>query len=140
MLSGIKRNFFAMRNGILADALRKGGIPHKMIFGLQIPQIAEMARAIGRNPELAETLWSDREVRESRILATYLFGYSPEEISIDRAIELASDTRTSEEADMLAFRLFRNLGFAPELLERMRCESSVPEWAAVALARFLEDS
>lgn len=28
----LKRRFFAMRNGALADQLRKGGVPHKIIL------------------------------------------------------------------------------------------------------------
>ena len=35
----IKRRFFAMRNGIVADTIRKAGLQDKMIFGLNLPQI-----------------------------------------------------------------------------------------------------
>lgn len=116
-LKDIKKEFFAMRNGIVADVLRKGGEPYKVIFGLQIPQIAAIAKALPRSMELAEALWNDSDVRESRILATYLF--PPSLVDISLAERLVAEAVCAEEADMLSFRLFRNLEFAPQLLERI---------------------
>ncbi|MCM1368930.1 MAG: hypothetical protein NC204_00990 [Candidatus Amulumruptor caecigallinarius] len=103
----IKQLFFTFRNGIVADALRKAGYPHKMIFGLELPRIAEMARELGPDDVLAEKLWNDRDVRESRLLAVYLM--QPDNVSADDALRLASDVRTVEEADMLSFRLFKRM-------------------------------
>ena len=71
-LKNIRHQFFAFRNGIVADALRKQ-FDYRMIFGLQIPQIAEIARQYTPSSELAETLWAEKGNRESRLLATYLF-------------------------------------------------------------------
>lgn len=81
-LQSIKKDFFVFRNGIVADTLRKAGMPHKVIFGLQIPQIAAIAKDLTPSSELAEALWNDSEVRESRILATYLFPV--DEMSLER--------------------------------------------------------
>ena len=39
----VKRHFFALRNGVIADALRRAGSPFRIIFGLNLPQIAEIA-------------------------------------------------------------------------------------------------
>ena len=72
-MKDIKKEFFAFRNGITADILRKAGMPYKIIFGLQVPQIAQIARGHKPDMELADRLWNDTEVRESRLLATYLF-------------------------------------------------------------------
>lgn len=104
-LQPIKKDFFVFRNGIVADTLRKAGMPHKVIFGLQIPQIAAIAKALTPSSELAEALWNDSEVRESRILATYLFPV--DEMSLEKAIWLLGSVRTQEESDMLAFRLLK---------------------------------
>lgn len=52
----IKRRFFAMRNGIVADTMRKGGLGYKMVFGLNLPQIVEIAADITPSRELAEQL------------------------------------------------------------------------------------
>ena len=69
----IKHNFMAFRNGIVSDTLRKAGMPYNIIFGLQLPQIAEIARSNEKNLELADALWQDSGVRESRLLACYLY-------------------------------------------------------------------
>lgn len=108
----IKKLFFTYRNGAVADTLRRYGIPHKVIFGLQIPQLAAIARELqfgtpADREAAADKLWADREVRESRLLACYLF--DPQTITLDKALELACDTRTQEESDMLAFLLLKHL-------------------------------
>lgn len=135
MLREIKQRFYAMRNGIVADALRKGGIPHKIIFGLQVPQLAEIARDLGPNLELAQALWGDAEVRESRLLACYLFPV--EEIDAETALALATQVSTPEESNMLAFRLLKRLPFAGELLERMKETDGIPAHTVQALANHL---
>lgn len=135
MLKDIKQRFYAMRNGIVADALRKGGMPHKVIFGLQVPQLAEIARELGPNAVLAQALWDDSDVRESRLLACYLFPL--EEISVEKAVELASQTRTPEESNMLAFRIFRRLNNAYQILQAMKMEETIPHHAIEALTNHL---
>lgn len=135
MLNDIKKSFFTFRNGIVADTLRKAGMPYKVIFGLQIPQIAGIARSLSPSMELAEQLWNDREVRESRILASYLFPV--EEINLDKALNLARDVRTQEEADMLAFRLFKRLPFADSLLSAMENNPEIPQSSKTALRNHL---
>ncbi len=136
MLQDIKKEFYALRNGIVADTLRKAGMHYKVIFGLQIPQIAGIARNLTPSPELAMTLWDDRNVRESRLLATYLFPL--ESVDMKKALALAADCSTPEEADMLAFRIFKRLDFAMELLSEMEnAGNSIPAYAITSLKRHL---
>ena len=77
-IKDIKHQFLAYRNGIIADTLRKAGYPHPIIFGLQIPQLGEIAQMVlsdhntDRNA-LAHQLWADKTVRESPLLACWLF-------------------------------------------------------------------
>ncbi len=104
----IKHEFMAFRNGVIADTLRKAGYPHRLIFGLQVPQLADIARRALADPDtdrqaLAEELWADAEVRESRLLACWLF--DPAAITPDLYARLVSETRTPEERDILNFRL-----------------------------------
>lgn len=132
----IKKSFFTFRNGILADTLRKAGMPYRMIFGLQIPQIAAIARGLTPSMELADRLWADSDVRESRILATYLF--PPEETTMDKALELLRSVCTAEESDMLSFRLLKRLPFAAELLAAIEEDPAVPSYAATSLRRHLQ--
>ena len=135
MLQQIKREFFAYRNGIVADALRKAGMPYKMIFGLQIPQIATIARQQEPSMALADSLWNDSDVRESRLLATYLF--PPDEITEEKAMTLISEVRTPEESDMLSFRLLKRLPFAANLLSRIESDPSLPAYIAPSLRNHL---
>ena len=111
-LQSIKKDFFVFRNGIVADTLRKAGMPHKVIFGLQIPQIAAIAKALTPSSELAEALWNDSEVRESRILATYLFPV--DEMS-----------------------LLKRLHFASEILKEAEKDPEIPEYAVASLRNHL---
>lgn len=115
-LKQIKHLFMSYRNGMVADALIKGGYPFKVIYGLQIPQISSVAGEIGKDDILAEQLWKENS-RESRLLAIYLF--SPKKLNLNKSIELASSLKTREEAEILSFRLFRYLDFASELVEAL---------------------
>ena len=135
MLKDIKHEFLAYRNGIVADTLRKAGFPHKIIFGLQLPQLSEIAGRQTPSLELANALWSDNEVRESRLLACYLF--PRDEVAEEMALDLANSVRTNEEADILTFRLLRHLPFAEEL--RNKLASLYPGGYIVkAMDRFIE--
>ncbi len=121
-MQAIKKLFYTYRNGVVAESLRRFGIPHKVIFGLQVPQVQQIAQQLTFDTpesrrEMADRLWADREVRESRMLACYLF--DPMQIAPEDAIALACDTRTQEEADMLAFRVLKRMPHAVELLERL---------------------
>ncbi|MDE6443992.1 MAG: DNA alkylation repair protein [Muribaculaceae bacterium] len=133
MLKDIKHQFLAYRNGIVADSLRKAGFPHKIIFGVQLPQIAEIARSHELSMELAEALWRDESVRESRLLASYLF--PPEEVDIEKAVELAEEVNTAEEADILTFRLLRRLPYFGEL-KSVLAERNPEAYIIKAIERF----
>lgn len=135
MIQSIKKEFFAFRNGIIADALRKAGMPYKTIFGLQIPQLAQIARSYKPSMEIADELWNDKDVRESRLLATYLFPI--DNISKEKAIDLMRSTQTPEESDMLAFRLLKRLPYASELLDVAQSDTSIPTFAVESLKRHL---
>ncbi|MDE6378423.1 MAG: DNA alkylation repair protein [Duncaniella sp.] len=101
----IKRRFFAMRNGVIADALRKGGSPYRIIFGLNLPQIVEIAAGQAHRRELAETLWADSGTRESRLLATMV--YPVEDMSRDDAMRWLETAGDVETADIMCHRLLR---------------------------------
>lgn len=116
-----RRTLYAMRNGIVADALRRAGCPRRLIFGVNLPQLAEIAAATGQSTMLAERLWADGDLRESALLAPMLF--PAESLDAERAIELvdraASRTSTGtlwvEELDILCFKLLRNAPCAIEV-------------------------
>lgn len=114
----------AFRNGIVADAFHKAGAPYRVVFGLQIPQLGEIARRVmdGVSAEerhnLAFKLWEDRGVRESRLLATWFFDAS--RLSIEQWEAIAADCLTQEEADILCWRQLRRYAGREALTERLR--------------------
>lgn len=113
----IKRRFFAMRNGMLADQIRRGGLDYRVNFGLNIPQIKEIAAEIlasgltsSEQLELAGALWENINTRESRLLAPMLF---PSDIMSEAlALRWLSEAQTTEIADHLCHSLLRTLPFA----------------------------
>ena len=71
ILRGIRKEFFAFRNGIIADKLRKAGDPHPIIMGCLLVDVQGIAartrEAIGDAKQLAAVaseLWSDTNSRE----------------------------------------------------------------------------
>lgn len=117
VIKNIKHQFMAFRNGIVADTLRNAGMPYKIIFGLQLPQLKEIADTLPKDMELAKNIWDDKNVRESRLLACYLF---PKDMINEKiAMELAESVQTTEEADILCFRLLRYLPFAKKLVDQL---------------------
>ena len=133
----IKHLFMTYRNGAVADSLRQAGITcYRIVFGLNVPQIAEIARQNENSMELAEWLWADNGVRESRLLASYLFEH--ESVDMDYACRLIEELQTSEEADMLCFRLLKYLDFAPLLVENYEeSEQTLSRYCAKVLKRHL---
>ena len=129
-LTDIKQRFFGFRNGIVAKAFHDAGSPHSRIFGLQLPQLAAIAREAGFDASLADALWQEKDCRESRLLACYLF--NPSEVTPEKAVRMAQEALTKEETDILAWRLLGRMPEAESLLPRL------PEYAAVALRRNLE--
>ena len=106
----VKRHFFAMRNGIVADTLRRAGSPFKIIFGVLIPQLVEIADRTPHDAALAERLWANSTTRESMILAPMI--YPREEFGIDTARRWVAGVPCEEIADYLCHRLLRHLPYA----------------------------
>ena len=120
-MQGVKRRFFAFRNGALADVYRKGGDSHQIIFGLNIPQLKEIAQVYKGDKGLAEQLWSDIKVRESRLLAPMLV--DPSEFNMNDADRWMGTLGDSfEVADVLCHSLLRHIGDMHKLVCRLKGE------------------
>lgn len=117
----LKRSMYAMRNGIVADALRKGGCPHKMVFGVNLPQLAEIAREFGKNRDVAEQLWADASTRESMLLAPMLM--PEEEFSAQDAKRWIDACPSREVIDILCLKLLRLQPYALDLSQRLALDA-----------------
>ncbi len=123
IMQQLKRSLFALRNGVIADSLRKAGCPHRIVFGLNLPQLNEIAAQYGPSEELAEALWKDTALRESALLAPML--YPKERLTLEKARKLCATVQWHEDADILVFKLLRDADFAPSLArELVACEVS----------------
>jgi len=135
-MQNVKRRFFALRNGDIAAMLRKAGSPYNIIFGLQLPQIVEVASASGIDDALADELWANSTTRESRLMAPMVV--NREKFTIEKAREWISEVKSVEEADVLCHRLLRHLSYAPQVvMEFLEAEDStdLQKYTALRLAR-----
>jgi len=121
LMQTVKRRFYAMRNGALAEQMRRGGLDYRINFGLNIPQIKEIATEIigwglplDQLTELACSLWDNINTRESRLLAPMLYPATAMEAPL--ATKWLAEAQTTEVADHLCHSLLRRLPYAPELM------------------------
>ena len=109
--------FYRYRNGIVAQNLRQIYGPDTMVFGLNLPQLSEIAALHGKDKELGKKLWEEYKSREDRLIALYVL--PPDELDKDEVKSMIEDIRNNEQAEMLAFRLLRHLPYAHDLYEEL---------------------
>lgn len=144
IIQTLRREFYSFRNGPLADTLRKAGMPHKVIFGLQLPQLTGIYNAVlaPLSPEsriaAGWELWADRNCREARLLACRAL--NPEALTTDEALQMMSDVQTREEADILAFWLLKKVKpeIQQEILRKASAAGLSESYALEALKRNLQ--
>lgn len=128
-LRDIKFRFFTLRNGMLADMLRKQmASNHKVIFGLNLPQIKEIAANVGTHPGASTALWADKDCRESRLLAPMLMEPTAE------ALQMLQEMQTPEEADVACHALLRRCPGALEAaVEAAKSDDAMTRYAGLRL-------
>ena len=110
----IRKEFFAFRNGIIADKLRNAGDPHTIIMGCLLVDIVNIAKRVSNaindaneRAALAQSLWDDPNSRECRLAAPLIF--PPELMTRDLALAWCQGIETTEVADNLCHKLLRNI-------------------------------
>lgn len=121
-----------MRNGIVADALRKQGASYRMIYGVNIPQLTEIAANVSHNAAVAQALWDDCNVRECMLLAPMVY---PQDLFDEpTAMRWIESATTAEAIDILCLRLLRHRPFAYSLAERLAAsKSDMQRYAALRI-------
>lgn len=137
----VKRRFFAMRNGMLAAQMRSAGLDYSVNFGLNIPQVKEIATDImdwglssAELMGLSEELWANATTRESRLLAPML--YPADIMPVALAARWLEEAQTTEVADHLCHSLLRRLPCAFDLgatLARKEDASEIQRYSALRL-------
>lgn len=129
----LKQLFFAYRNGIIADTLRNAGDCHATIFGLNIPQLVEIATQNGQNIDVARAMWENTSCRESRLFAPMIFPCA--EMSHEEAGKWIESVENIEIADNLCHKLLKKLPFAQDLVtEYAYADSDIVRYTALRLS------
>lgn len=149
----VKRRFFAMRNGDLAQQMTERGARYRINFGLNLPQISEIARDFlpgGKEHTVCEAgpmplptgfdmadfsrrLRDNTSTRESMLIAPMLFPVK--QLTEEEALGWARSVPTPEVADVLCLKLLRNYPDAPRLVEMLSGDSEpLSRYVALRLA------
>ncbi len=114
-LRNIKRSLRGVMNGPVSQSMRQKGLAYKVIFGVELPRLREMAEDMPHTHELAAALWKE-DIRECRLLAAMLMPVSS--FSEELAEVWVEQMRFTEEAECTVFHLFARLPYASELVFR----------------------
>ncbi|MBQ4484295.1 MAG: DNA alkylation repair protein [Prevotella sp.] len=119
----IKQSFRLMMNGTASRSMREKGADYKLNWGVSLPDLQAMAEEIGKDYELAISLWKE-DVRECKILATMLM--PPEKMLPEVAEIWMEQTNSQEMAEIAAFQLYQHLDFASILAFRWMASDKMP--------------
>lgn len=117
---------------MLADTLRKSGDTHKLIFGLNLPQITDIANRFTANAEVATELWNSTDTRECRLIAPMLYPIT--QFNENTALLWISQIENIEIADNMCHKLLKKLTFAPDLCNRLSSGNDIERYTALRLA------
>ena len=130
-LREIKSSFRRAMNADLSNTMREHGVVYKLNFGVPAPRMRLISESFEKNVEDAIYLWNE-DVRESKILATYLF--PQESMTIELAKEWVEQIKYTEIADQITMNLFSQLSFAPQLVDMLlRSEEVMLRYTAYRL-------
>jgi len=99
----IKSIVMHMANGEVADNLRRAGITYKVIFGVTVPELKEIALPYKGDHDLALELYGE-DVREFKILASVIA--DPQRLTGEQIDTWASDFTNPEIVEQVCGNLF----------------------------------
>ena len=107
----IKAQLRLFMNGVLSQSLREKGLQYRLIFGVELPRLKEIAAGYEQDHELAQALWNE-DIRECKILAAYL--QPTDTFDSELADFWMESVHNTELADYLSMILFRRLPYASQ--------------------------
>lgn len=118
-------------NGVMAQSLRERGLQYRLIFGIELPRLKEIAATITPDHNLAQALWKE-EIRECRILAGLL---QPVETFFPEIADIwLTQMHDTEIIDFTCMNLFRRLPYASEkAFQWMAAEEVLTQYAGFRL-------
>lgn len=107
----IKGKLRLFMNGVLSQSLREKGLKYRLIFGVELPRLKEIASGYEQNHDLAQALWKE-DIRECKILAAYL---QPTDTFCPEFADIwMEQIHNTELADYVCMILFRRLPYASQ--------------------------
>lgn len=132
LLKEIKRSFRLYMNGEASRSMREKGLDYKINWGVSQVELRRMAGKYGKNRELAEALWAERNIRECRLLATLVMPAGA--MTATEAIEWAMSAASVEHVEALMFNLLQYVVHADSIVEEMlRASTSITRIGAYNL-------
>ena len=148
VLSAAHRMFRGRQNIVTSSLLREHGYQYKVAFGCSLPDLKDIAAQIRQGildsespfhgldlTELAEALWADVNIRESRMVAPML--YPRGTMTVDVAERWVQSIPTPEVADVVCMYAFQ-FGIGQELIARWTSSPDrMTQYCALSLQRRL---
>lgn len=107
----VKQHFRTMMNGPLAQSMREKGLAYRVIFGVEWPRLMELAQEVGKDHQLAQSLWKE-DIRECRLLAGLV---QPVESFYPEIADIwVESMHYPEEAQYTVLSLFQHLPYASQ--------------------------
>ena len=117
MIDQLKAELRAAMNGIASRAIRESGMGYRLVYGVELPRLRQIAADVTPDRRLTQTLWQE-DIRECKLLAIML--YPLEEFDTDIA-EVWVDSIRPEQAELaqvLSMDLLCHMPYASELAFR----------------------
>lgn len=114
----IKKELRAAMNGILSAKMREAGAPFKLIFGVELPRLQNIASEFKPSRTLAQELWNEN-IRECKLLAAMLM--PPQDFLPEMADIWVDEIPTAEVAQILVMHI---------LCKEPWCATLAFEWIA----------
>lgn len=110
-IKALKKEFRSLMNGVLSSSMREKGLTYRVIFGVELGRLHELADSMEQDHALAQALWKE-DIRECRILSAML---QPSDSFYPEIADIWIESmRFQEEAELTVMNLFQRLPYASE--------------------------
>lgn len=109
----IKADLRAAMNGVASKVIRESGMDYKLVYGIELPRLREIASAFTPDQHLAMKLWQE-DVRECKMLAVMLFPLDEFDADIAEIWIESLQSGQAEIAQLLAMDLLCRTSYAAE--------------------------
>ena len=132
----VKHRCYAMRNGAVADTMRRLGAPYRVIFGVNLPQLKEIASDIQPDAALAAQLWATDSTRECVLIAPMIMPHDA--FPIETARQWIATAPSTEAIDVLCLKLLGKMPYKAELAdELLLSDSELTRYASMRLRNYI---